>query len=139
MASDVPHRRPFRQPPACPTIVGGETKPDLSLSNRQNTIRSRPMKHRALVLSIVMMLAGCATVPARNIDRVQAGMDRDQVRSIMGQPDTVSHAPGKECAYYSLLKDFWSRVPWSVSDRYYVCFDEGKVASFGKVDAAPSG
>jgi hypothetical protein len=24
-------------------------------------------------------------------------------------------------------------------DRYYVCFDEGKVASFGKVDAAPSG
>jgi hypothetical protein len=97
------------------------------------------MKHSALVLSIVMMLAGCATVPARNIDRVQAGMDRDQVRSIMGQPDTVSHAPGKECAYYALLKDFWSRVPWSVSDRYYVCFDEGKVASFGKVDAAPSG
>jgi hypothetical protein len=97
------------------------------------------MKHRALVLSIIVMLAGCATVPARNIDRVQAGMDRDQVRSIMGQPDTVSHAPGKECAYYSLLKDFWSRVPWSVSDRYYVCFDEGKVASFGKVDAAPSG
>ena len=47
------------------------------------------MKHRALVLSIVVMLAGCATVPARNIDRVQAGMDRDQVRSIMGQPETV--------------------------------------------------
>ena len=71
------------------------------------------MKRRALVLSIVVMLAGCATVPARNIDRVQAGMDRDQVRSIMGQPDTVTHSPGKECAYYSLLKDFWSRVPWS--------------------------
>ncbi len=53
MASDVPHRRPLRQPAACPTIVGGETKPDLSLSNRQNMIRSRPMKHRALVLSIV--------------------------------------------------------------------------------------
>jgi hypothetical protein len=97
------------------------------------------MKRAALVLSIVMMLAGCATVPARNIDRVQAGMDRNQVRSIMGQPDTVSHAPGQECAYYLLLKDFWSRVPWSVSDLYYVCYDEGKVASFGKVDAAPSG
>ena len=98
------------------------------------------MMRPALVLSIMMMmLAGCSTVPARNIDRVQAGMDRDQVRSIMGQPDTVAHSPGQECAYYSLLKDFWSRVPWSVSDRYYVCFDEGKVASFGKVDAAPSG
>ena len=104
------------------------------------------MKRPALVLSPALvllifttLLAGCATVPARNIDLVQAGMDRNQVRSIMGQPDTVTHSPGHECAYYSLLKDFWSRVPWSVSERYYVCYDEGKVASFGKVDAAPSG
>jgi len=102
------------------------------------------MKRSALVLPPALfllgaaLLAGCA-VPAKNIDRVTAGMDRDQVRAIMGQPDTVSHAPGKECAYYALLKDFWSRVPWSLSERYYVCFDEGKVASFGKVDAAPSG
>ena len=97
------------------------------------------MKHSALVLSIVMMLAGCATVPSRNIDRVQAGMNRDQVRSIMGQPDTVAHSPGQECAYYSLLKDFWSRVPWSLSDRYYVCYDDGKVESFGKVGASTPG
>lgn len=94
-----------------------------------------------LALSIAAMLAGLAgcAVPARNIDRVQAGMNRDQVRSIMGQPETVAHSPGKECAYYSLLKDFWSRVPWSVSDRYYVCYDDGKVEAFGKVDAAGSG
>jgi len=91
-----------------------------------------------LALSIAAMLAGCA-VPAKNIDRVQAGMNRDQVRSIMGPPETVAHSPGKECAYYSLLKDFWSRVPWSVSDRYYVCYDDGKVEAFGKVDAAGSG
>src|SRR4030095_10215073 len=85
MSSDLPHRRLFRQPAACPTIVGGETKPDLSLSNRQNMIRSRPMKRPALVLSPALvllifttLLAGCATVPARNIDRVQAGMHRDQ-------------------------------------------------------------
>lgn len=97
------------------------------------------MKHPALVLSIIMTLAGCATVPAKNIARVQAGMDRDQVRSIMGHPDVVAHSPGHECAYYSLLKDFWSRVPWEISERYYVCYDDGKVASFGKVDAAPSG
>ena len=85
------------------------------------------MKRPALVLSIMMMLAGCSTVPARNIDRVQAGMDREQVRSWL------------RCLTDLRLTDFWSRVPWSVSDRYYVCFDEGKVASFGKVDAAPSG
>ena len=51
----------------------------------------------------------------------------------------MAHSPGKECAYYALLKDFWSRVPWSVSERYYVCFDDGKVASFGKIDASTSG
>ena len=96
------------------------------------------MNRLALALLIAAMLAGCA-VPAKNIDRVQAGMNRDQVRSIMGQPETVAHSPGKECAYYSLLKDFWSRVPWSVSDRYYVCYDDGKVEAFGKVDAAGSG
>jgi SmpA / OmlA family len=101
-------------------------------------IRSVPMKRPALVLPMVFVLAGC-TVAARNIDHVQAGMNRNQVRPIMGQPDTVAYSPGKECAYYSLLKDFWSRVPWSVSERYYVCYDEGKVESFGKVDAAPSG
>ncbi len=102
------------------------------------------MKHPApilsiAVLSIVVTLTGCATVPIGNVDRVQAGMDRNQVRSIMGPPDTVAYSPGKECAYYSLLKDFWRRVPWSISERYYVCYDEGKVESFGKVDAAPSG
>ena len=96
------------------------------------------MKQLILALSMTALLTGCAG-EARNIDRVQAGMSPDQVSAIIGPPDTVSHSPGKECAYYSLLKDFWSRVPWSVSDRYYVCFDEGKVASFGKVDAAPSG
>jgi outer membrane protein assembly factor BamE (lipoprotein component of BamABCDE complex) len=99
----------------------------------------RPVSVFALSIAAMLSgLAGCA-VPAKNIDRVQAGMNRDQVRSIMGQPETVAHSPGKECAYYSLLKDFWSRVPWSVSDRYYVCFDDGKVEAFGKVDAAGSG
>ena len=52
----------------------------------------------------------------------------------MGQPDTVAHSPGEECAYYSLLKDFWKSVPWSMSERYYVCYDEGKVATFGSYD-----
>jgi hypothetical protein len=96
------------------------------------------MKHLALALSITALLAGCA-VEAKNIDRVQAGMSRDQVQAIMGPAETVTHSPGNECAYYSLLKDFWSRVPWSLSDRYYVCYDDGKVASFGKVDVAGSG
>jgi hypothetical protein len=96
------------------------------------------MKRLALALSMAALVAGCA-VPANNMDRVQAGMSKEQVQSIMGQPIAESHSPGKECAYYELLKDFWSRVPWSVSDRYYVCYDDGKVASFGKVGAATPG
>lgn len=91
-----------------------------------------------LFLGATVALAACG-VPARSIDRVHAGMARSEVLSVMGPPDTVSHAPGKECAYYALLKDFWSRVPWSLSDRYYVCYGDGKVESFGRVDGAPSG
>ena len=96
------------------------------------------MKRLALALSMAGLAAACA-VPAKNMDRVQAGMSRDQVKSIMGQPIAVAHSPGKECAYYELLKDFWSRVPWSLSDRYYVCYDEGKVESFGRVGAPQRG
>ena len=57
----------------------------------------------------------------------------------MGQPDGRIPFAGQECAYYELLKDFWSRVPWSVSDRYYVCYDDGKVESFGKVGTPTPG
>ena len=41
--------------------------------------------------------------------------------------------------YYTVLKDFWSRTPWSLSNRYYVCYDDGKVKSFGRADAPTSG
>jgi hypothetical protein len=98
------------------------------------------MKRLALALSMAALAAGCATpTPVRNVDRIQAGMTVSQVRLIMGPPEAVAYAPGKQCAYYALLKDFWSRVPWSLSERYYVCYDEGKVESFGKVDATTSG
>ena len=98
-----------------------------------------PSRATLPVLALLALgLTGCGA-PARGIDGVRAGMDRRQVQALIGPPDTVAHAPGKECAYYALLKDFWSRVPWSMSERYYVCYGDGKVESFGKVDAAPSG
>jgi hypothetical protein len=91
-----------------------------------------------LTAAALSALAAACTVPARNVEHVQAGMNHDQVRAIMGPPEAVAHSPGKECAYYVMLKDFWSRVPWSLSDRYYVCYDDGKVESFGKVDTPTS-
>ena len=32
------------------------------------------------------------------------------------------------------MKDFWSRVPWEMTSRYYVCYVDGKVDTFGKVE-----
>jgi hypothetical protein len=100
--------------------------------------RPLPRQRCALALAIAALAAGCTT-PGRDIDRVRSGMSPDQVQSILGPPQTVAHAPGQECAYYTLLKDFWSRTPWSLSDRYVVCYDDGKVATFGKAAVSPSG
>jgi hypothetical protein len=91
------------------------------------------MKRTALALSMAAWTVACAA-PARNVDRIQAGMTTDQVVALIGQPQAVTYSAGRQCSYYALLKDFWSRVPWSVNDRYYVCYDSGKVESFGKVD-----
>jgi hypothetical protein len=93
------------------------------------------MKRLVLTLFMAGPLAACA-VPVQNMERIQAGMTPDQVASIMGQPQAVTYSSGKQCSYYAVLKDFWSRVPWSYNDRYYVCYDAGKVETFGKVDTA---
>ena len=95
------------------------------------------MKRVALTTLVASLLAGCVT--ASTLDGLHAGMNPDQVQSILGEPETVAHAPGTQCSYYTVLKDFWSRTPWSLSDRYYVCYDDGKVATFGKVDDSHSG
>lgn len=83
------------------------------------------------------LLAGCVT--ASSLDGVQAGMSPAQVQAILGEPETVVHAPGRQCSYYTVLKDFWNRTPWSLSNRYIVCFDDGKVQSFGRADIPSSG
>ena len=96
------------------------------------------MKPSLLALAAII-LSGCATTPDTAMQRVHAGMDRDQVQSIIGPPESAAYAPGKDCAYYNLLKDFWLRTPWSLSNRYYVCYGDGKVESFGRVDATTPG
>ena len=93
------------------------------------------MKRIACLLSIALpitVLGGC--VHGDNLEKVQAGMTREQVASLMGPPDASTHSPGKDCAYYTVLKDFWSRTPWTLSNRYYVCFTDGRVETFGRAD-----
>ena len=93
---------------------------------------------RALIgLPIIFLVTGCVHVAS--MEQVHSGMDRTQVTAMLGPPDTTNNTAGHECAYYSLTKDFWSRVPWRVNDRYYVCYDDGRVESFGKVDTVTEG
>ena len=93
------------------------------------------MKHPIALLStalLTVLLGAC--VHGDNVERLQAGMSRDQVQAILGPSESSTHSPGKECAYYTVLKDFWQRTPWTMSDRYYVCYTDGKVETFGRAD-----
>ena len=90
------------------------------------------MKSAVWALPIAFLVAGCVT--GSNLEQVHAGMTHEQGVSIMGEPQSSMHTPGRECAVYSVLKDFWSRVPWEMSNRYYVCYTDGKVDYFGRAD-----
>ena len=91
------------------------------------------MKHATCGLLIAFLTAGC--VHGSAVEQVHAGMSREEVSSVMGPPESVAAEPGRECAYYTVLKDFMSRTPWSMSDRYYVCYASGKVDTFGKAQS----
>jgi hypothetical protein len=93
------------------------------------------MKRTTLGLLIALSVAGC--VHGSSLEQVHAGMSREQVAALMGPADSSSSTPGREGAVYTVLKDFWSRVPWNMSDRYYVCFSDGKVETFGRADGRP--
>jgi SmpA/OmlA family protein len=86
-------------------------------------------------MGILMALTVGACVHGSSLEQLHAGMSRSEVASLMGPADLSTSTPGRECAYYTVLKDFWSRVPWNMSDRYYVCFSDGKVETFGRADS----
>jgi hypothetical protein len=91
------------------------------------------MKRAAFGLLIAGLASACG-VPGEKFQQVQAGMSRDEVVSLMGQPKGSTHDAGRDCDTYSVAKDFWSRVPWDMNHTYYVCFADGKVQSFGRAD-----
>ena len=87
------------------------------------------MKRAAFGLLIAGLASACG-VPGDKFGQVQPGMSRDQVVSLMGEPEGSIRDSGRECDVYKVTKDFWSRVPWNMTDRYYVCFADGKVQSY---------
>jgi hypothetical protein len=88
------------------------------------------MKHNLIALPIVLLAGAC--VHAASVEQIQAGMDRTQVVALIGPPEVTNNTAGRECALYTVTKDFWSRVPWDMTDRYYVCYSDGKVETFGR-------
>jgi hypothetical protein len=90
------------------------------------------MKHILFGPPIALFATAC--VHAATVDQIHAGMDRSQVVALIGPPETSSNTAGRECAVYTVTKDFWSRVPWSMTDRYVICYTDGKVETFGKAD-----
>lgn len=90
------------------------------------------MRRLALVMVAACALAGC--IEGSTLDQVRAGMSKDQVMAIMGKPEGYAEKGGRDCAAYSVMKDFWRRTPWEVSERYYICYNDNKVEMFGRAD-----
>jgi hypothetical protein len=94
--------------------------------------RSFVMRRLALLL-LAGLLTGCATnLHEDQIVLVRAGMSRDEVQGVLGAPESASFAPGQDCAHYTVMKSFWRRTPWSLTERYTVCFTDGRVDMFGR-------
>jgi hypothetical protein len=93
------------------------------------------MKRAAFGLLVAGFVSACG-VPGEKFAQVQPGMSRDQVVSLMGPPEGSTRDTDRDCDLYRVEKDFWSRVPWDLSYRYYVCFADEKVQSFGRADTA---
>ncbi len=89
-----------------------------------------------LMIACLVPLAAGACVHGSAMDKIRAGMTPDQVSAIIGPPDGTSNTSGHQCAHYTVLKDFWSRVPWDMSDPYYVCYTDGRVDTFGRATIA---
>lgn len=90
------------------------------------------MKNFKIVFPL-LLLSACAA-PRSTTNDLEVGMSKAEVRAIMGEPDSSSAIKGQgECSYYSMWRDFWNRHPGSYSDRYYVCFENRKVVSYGRV------
>jgi hypothetical protein len=97
------------------------------------------MKRMApFVFSAVLLgLGGCAeSVPEAKLDPVRAGMTREEVQAAIGPPQSATYTPGQDCSYYTVMKSFFRRTPWSTTERYVVCYGDGRVETFGRVEGA---
>jgi len=87
-------------------------------------------------LIVLLCVSGCfSTTPTRQkTNELKLGMSPQAVANILGDPDSSSAEQGQgSCYMYSMWKDFWNRRPGDYSDRYYTCFKDDKLISYGRV------
>ena len=90
------------------------------------------MNRCAFALLTTLALSGCSSHEPRTIDQVQPGMSREQVVGLIGQPEGQVRMNDRDCAVYTVQKDFWKRTPWAMTDRYHVCYVGNQVETFGR-------
>lgn len=89
------------------------------------------MKNLTLILISGLVLTSCVT-PRSQTNALEMGMSQEEVMQIMGEPESSSlREDGTQCLNYSLWRDFWNRSPGNYSDRYYACFRENMLVSYG--------
>lgn len=87
----------------------------------------------SIVFCSLLLLTGCAA-PRSTTNQLSLGMTKAEVISLMGEPDSSAAIKNQgDCYYYSMWRDFWNRSPGNYSDRYYVCFQNGKSVVYGRV------
>jgi hypothetical protein len=88
---------------------------------------------KTVLIFTLFLLTGCAA-PRSTTNQLELGMTKSEVKTLMGEPDSSAAVKGQgDCYYYSLWRDFWNRRPGNYSDRYYVCFQNGKSVAYGRV------
>lgn len=84
---------------------------------------------KIFILLLCLGLGGCAT--ASQLNQISIGMSKDEVIKKMGQPISTAAIGGKEYLNYRLVPSS-EPAQWANYEPYFVCIQEGKVASYGQ-------
>jgi hypothetical protein len=80
-------------------------------------------------MALFVVWSGCAT--SGKIAHLRLGMSEDSVLEVMGDPTSVSEAPGIRFLNYGLFETSDNRILNRPSP-YYVMIQDGKVRAFGR-------
>ena len=89
------------------------------------------MKHTLLLISFILVLAGCGTpghVHEGDSARLSVGMTKDEVIKKIGKPETVMADGNTEILGYTLER------PWWQTGKFRVKLADGKVQSYEVLD-----